>query len=274
MDKSERMIEAILAVWKAGAAYVPIDPSYPEDRVRFMLEDTGARLVITDDAHVQRLQALRTPRLENVAGIGQLPLQGLAGTNFRCAAAATNLAYAIYTSGTTGRPKAVLVEHRGVLNLHTSLERLFGLNRSQGQEGILSFSNYVFDHFVEQMLDALLSGQKLVVLDDSLRTDRDGLHRYMIQHGVTYLSGTPSVLTMYDYSDLPKLRRIDAIGEDFTFAALTPRRASCGDWNGFLTKRSASSSEQLRYPRATPTPPMKSSPMPPIGTRRIASFRT
>ena len=250
MNKSERTIEAILAVWKAGAAYVPIDPSYPEDRIRFMMEDTGTRLVIADEDHVAKLQAMGIPGLEEVVSTCQLPREGLSQANFPCPAKATDLAYGIYTSGTTGRPKAVLVEHRGVVNLHASLERLFLLNRSHGREAILSFSNYVFDHFVEQMLDALLSGQKLVVLDDALRTDRKGLHRYMKEHGVTNLSGTPSVLTMYEYADLPALKRIDAIGEDFTFAAFGAVRSTFGGLviNGYGPTEISITSHKRLYP--------------------------
>lgn len=213
MDKSERMIAALLAVWKAGAAYVPIDPDYPDDRVAFMLDDTGARLVVTDERYRERLRRLTGA---TVVSVDQIPVDGLPCNNPTTTATAQNLAYAIYTSGTTGRPKAVLVEHRGVLNLHASLERLFSLRRGSIEEAILSFSNYVFDHFVEQMTDALLSGQKLVVLDDALRTDKAQLYQYMNDHQVTYLSGTPSVLSLYEFASVPSLTRIDAIGEEFT----------------------------------------------------------
>ncbi|MET9290621.1 amino acid adenylation domain-containing protein [Streptomyces sp. NPDC003077] len=258
VDKSELMITAILAVWKAGAAYVPIDPGYPDDRIAFMLQDTSARLVVTNEAHGERLRGLvagneahgdrpHTPTVTNdapgsephaptvtdevhsdrphdlpsdaalpVLDIERLPLDDHPTTAPVTPVTSTDLAYAIYTSGTTGKPKAVLVEHRGVVNLQQSLATLFGLDKSRGDEALLSFSNYVFDHFVEQMTDALLNGQKLVVLDDTMRTDVERLYRYIDDEQVTYLSGTPSVLSLYDYSTTPSLTRIDAIGEDFT----------------------------------------------------------
>jgi N-(5-amino-5-carboxypentanoyl)-L-cysteinyl-D-valine synthase len=226
MDKSQWMIIAILAVWKAGAALVPVDPEYPDERIAYMLDDASARLVMADDVHLSRLEALRSSRRRDTIGIQRLRLNDFPLDNPDVRTSSRNLAYAIYTSGTTGKPKAVLIEHRGVVNLHTSLEKLFSLNRRDGEEAILSFSNYVFDHFFEQMLDALLSGQKLVVLDDDLRTDRAGLCQYMKKHGVTYLSGTPSVLSMYEYADIPSLKRIDAIGEDFTFPVFDRIRES------------------------------------------------
>ncbi|MFE0171114.1 amino acid adenylation domain-containing protein [Streptomyces sp. NPDC059002] len=216
LDKSELMITAILAVWKTGAAYVPIDPGYPDDRVAFMLEDTQARLVVTNQAHGERLRALPTATELHVLDIERLPMGYRSTENPDTEVTSTDLAYAIYTSGTTGRPKAVLVEHRGVVNLQTSLARLFSLDKSDGDEALLSFSNYVFDHFVEQMTDALLNGQKLVVLDDTMRTDAERLYKYINDENVTYLSGTPSVLSLYDYSTTTSLTRIDAIGEDFT----------------------------------------------------------
>ncbi|MFB7273144.1 amino acid adenylation domain-containing protein [Streptomyces sp. NPDC056244] len=216
LDKSELMITAILAVWKTGAAYVPIDPGYPDDRVTFMLEDTRSRLVITNHAHAERLRGLPCAAGLPVVEPDRLPMGYRSTDNPVTAVTSTDLAYAIYTSGTTGRPKAVLVEHRGVVNLQTSMVKLFSLDKSAGDEALLSFSNYVFDHFVEQMTDALLNGQKLVVLDDSMRTDAERLYKYINDENVTYLSGTPSVLSLYDYSTTTSLTRIDAIGEDFT----------------------------------------------------------
>ncbi|WP_046503286.1 non-ribosomal peptide synthetase [Streptomyces odonnellii] len=216
VDKSELMITAILAVWKTGAAYVPIDPGYPDDRVAFMLEDTRSRLVITNHAHAERLRGLPGAAELPVVEVDQLPMGYRSTDNPVTAVTSTDLAYAIYTSGTTGKPKAVLVEHRGVVNLQTSMMKLFSLDKSAGDEALLSFSNYVFDHFVEQMTDALLNGQKLVVLDDSMRTDAERLYKYINDENVTYLSGTPSVLSLYDYSTTTSLTRIDAIGEDFT----------------------------------------------------------
>jgi len=226
VEKSEWMIVAIVGVWKAGAAYVPIDPSYPDDRIRFIFEDTQAKLVLTDRACVDRLEQLAHDVPCEVFDVQDLPLDQYPADNPTSAVTSTDLAYAIYTSGTTGRPKAVLIEHRGVVNLHTSLEKLFALSRNLSDEAILSFSNYVFDHFVEQMTDALLSGQTLVLLDDAMRGDKERLYSYMNHNGVTYLSGTPSVLSLYEYGSIPSLRRIDAIGEDFTTPVFNKIRSS------------------------------------------------
>ncbi|BCB88657.1 hypothetical protein Psuf_059700 [Phytohabitans suffuscus] len=226
VDKTELMAVAIIAVWKTGAAFVPIDAEYPDDRIGYLMADTGCRFVLTNCRHADRLRGLVAGAEPPVLALEELDLAATPTDNPVTATTSTDLAYAIYTSGTTGRPKAVLVEHRGVVNLQTSMARLFGLDKHRTDEAVLSFSNYVFDHFVEQFTDALLNGQKLVVLDDTMRTDETRLCRYINEHQVTYLSGTPSVLSLYDYSSTTTLRRIDAIGEDFTEPAFDKIRST------------------------------------------------
>jgi N-(5-amino-5-carboxypentanoyl)-L-cysteinyl-D-valine synthase len=216
LDKTELMAIAIIAAWKTGAAYVPIDAENPDDRIRYLLADTGCRVVLTNRRYAERLRGLVAEAEPPVLALEELDLSAAPVENPVTATTSTDLAYAIYTSGTTGRPKAVLVEHCGVINLQTSMARLFGLDKRKTDEAVLSFSNYVFDHFVEQFTDALLNGQKLVILDDTMRTDETRLCQYINEHQVTYLSGTPSVLSLYDYSSTSTLRRIDAIGEDLT----------------------------------------------------------
>ena len=213
LDKSELMIASILGVWKSGAAYVPVDPSYPEDRINYILNDTNSKIIITNKLHSENLRRLNIDGLL-ILCVEDLPLDNLPTGNTASVSCATDLAYVIYTSGTTGRPKGVMVEHIGVVNLQCSLSELFSLKNQD--ESFLSFSNYVFDHFVEQMTDALLNGQKLVVLNDEMRSDKKRLYRYINDNNVTYLSGTPSVLSLYEYDGLPTLTRIDAIGEDFS----------------------------------------------------------
>ncbi|KAG6035714.1 NRPS protein [Claviceps citrina] len=214
-DKSEHLITSILAVWKSGAAYVPVDPGYPDDRIRYILEDTAAVAVIADPKYAARLAKL-VPAVTVIASDTAVGLTPSPTHPPRTGCRADDLAYVMYTSGTTGKPKGVMVEHHGVVNLAASLGRLFGL-RDTDDEVVLSFSNYVFDHFVEQMTDALLNGQTLLVLNDEMRGDKERLYRYMEANRVTYLSGTPSVISMYEFGRFrDHLRRIDCVGEAFS----------------------------------------------------------
>ncbi|WEW54860.1 PP-binding and AFD_class_I domain-containing protein [Emydomyces testavorans] len=216
-DKSENMIVSILAVWKSGAAYVPIDPGYPDDRVKYILSDTQAIALISDPAYTPRLERLTETKVLIVpSDISQSLGPQFSSLNPTPISSSTNLAYVIYTSGTTGRPKGVMVEHHGVVSLQVSLSEIFSL-RDTDDEVILSFSNYVFDHFVEQMTDALLNGQTLLVLNDAMRGDKERLYNYISTNRVTYLSGTPSVISVYEFDRFKDhLRRVDCVGEAFS----------------------------------------------------------
>ncbi|KAG4078668.1 hypothetical protein HA402_015258 [Bradysia odoriphaga] len=227
LEKNDLLILSIVGVWKSGAAFVPIDPSYPDERIQFMLEDTEAKVVIVNGRNRNRLEKL-VPETIKIVNIDDTVANNLAkydDSNLARISCSTNLCYVIYTSGTSGRPKGVMTEHRGVVNLHDSLSKIFDL-KSGKDEVLLSFSNFVFDHFVEQMTDAILSGQTLVILNDDMRSDKKRLYKYIKDNKVTYLSGTPSVLSLYEYEDLKTITRIDAVGEDFTEALFNKIRSN------------------------------------------------
>ena len=222
--KSELLVVSILALWKCGAAFVPIGVDYPADRVDFILQDSGSKLVITcseGEKNFESLNIIYSKYLLNVQGANLSEEQDI--PNLDLDLRPSDLAYIIYTSGTTGKPKGVMVPHKGVVNLKFALEELFQLKH--GNEVILSFSNYIFDHFVEQMSDGILTGQTLLILDDALRYDKDGLHEYMAKNKVTYLSGTPTVVSQYNISNLPHLTRVDVVGEDLKEETFNKLRA-------------------------------------------------
>ena len=119
LDRSENMLIAILAALKSGGAYVPMDPSYPDDRIAYIIKDTNTKVVLTNAIYQDRLADIlleSNPGLLSVdqhdAQIDSCPISNPLSTTI-----AGNLAYIIYTSGTTGNPKGVMIEHRGVVNL-------------------------------------------------------------------------------------------------------------------------------------------------------------
>lgn len=227
LEKNDLLIISILAVWKSGGAFVPIDPSYPEERIQFMLEDTESKIVIVNDRNEKKFKKIipDSVRIVNIEEAATATVPNYSESNLSRMSCSTNLCYVIYTSGTTGKPKGVMTEHRGVVNLHDSLSNIFDL-KSVKYEVLLSFSNFVFDHFVEQMTDAILSGQTLVMLNDDMRSDKERLYKYIKENKVTYLSGTPSVLSLYEYDDLKSITRIDGVGEDFTEALFNKIRST------------------------------------------------
>jgi len=158
LDRSVELVVALLGVLKAGAAYVPLDPVDPPERLAFMLADAGARVVVGRQALLEWLPAGVTPvRLDrDGSGIAALPAD-----NLRLDLAPEQLAYAMYTSGSTGRPKAVAVTHGNVLRLFSSTRQWFGF----GDTDVWTlFHSYAFDFSVWELWGALLHGGRLVVV--------------------------------------------------------------------------------------------------------------
>lgn len=212
LDKSVETIVCILAMWKAGAAYVPMDPTYPTQRVQLILEETQANTVLLHSRYASKCEyqgamviAIDSPAIE--AAVSQQLT-----TDMPAHDQLDNLAYIIFTSGTSGKPKGVLVEQRGVLLLRDALrERYFGSYCTKNR-AVLFLSNYVFDFSVEQLVLSVLSGHKLIIPPTEFVVD-DEFYRMANAHGLSYLSGTPSLLQQIDLARLHHLQIVTAAGE-------------------------------------------------------------
>ena len=174
LDRSEHMLIAILSVLKVGGAYVPVDPSYPDERIKYILEDTNTKLVLTNEVYKQRLEdiskasvanlgtieenlQIRTLAIDNKEIQEQLSLQLV--TNLDTETTSSNLAYVIYTSGTTGNPKGVMIEHKGVVNRIQWMSSMYPLRKS---DKILQKTPYVFDVSIWELLWASWYGACLI----------------------------------------------------------------------------------------------------------------
>jgi amino acid adenylation domain-containing protein len=170
MERSVEMIIGILGILKAGSAYLPIDPDYPQERIDYMLKDSGAKLSVTTD----NLEAPDFPLLP--------------ATGHR--QPATSLAYVIYTSGSTGRPKGVLIQHRGVVNLVYFHRSVFEENlRSR----ISQVASSAFDAMVFELWPCLLAGACLCIIDNETRSHPRRLKEWLIRHQVT-ISFQPTMM--------------------------------------------------------------------------------
>nr|QEO74542.1 condensation domain-containing protein [uncultured bacterium] len=158
LERSLEMIVSLLGVLKAGAAYVPLDPAYPAERLSFMIEDAGLSLLLTQKHLVDGLVAQQTTLIELAAEAKTLAAQSV--ENLPRAVAADNLGYAIYTSGSTGRPKGVMVMHRSLVNyVLTVAERL----ELRAGDRFLQFAPLSFDVSVEEIFTSLLTGATVVL---------------------------------------------------------------------------------------------------------------
>ncbi|MEU5978853.1 amino acid adenylation domain-containing protein [Streptomyces sp. NPDC047315] len=186
LPRSLDLVAAILGVLKAGAAYVPLNPSYPAERLRATLADAAPALLITDgdaappDAPVPVLR-LRDGR--SVPGAVDRPAHR---------PRPADAAYTIFTSGSTGRPKGVVVTHANVVRLLTSTAGSFGF----GADDVWTlFHSTAFDFSVWELWGALLHGGRLVVVDEDTARSPDEFLDLLVEQGVTVLNQTPSAFT-------------------------------------------------------------------------------
>jgi amino acid adenylation domain-containing protein len=187
LERGVDMVVVLLAVLKAGGAYLPIDPSYPRDRVAFMLTDAEAELVICSTATRQQLADHRAELLdldEEGRAIAAAP-----ATDPAAAVTPDCLAYIIYTSGSTGRPKGVHVTHRNVLRLMTSTHTWFGFNH---RDVWTMFHSYAFDFSVWEIWGALGFGGRLVVVPHLVSRSPSDFLELLRAERVTVLNQTPS----------------------------------------------------------------------------------
>ena len=189
VNRSPEMLAAIMAILKVGGAYVPLDPHFASDRLKDIINDAAPRILLADEAGRTALGKsidsgliVVDPTLYN-ADFGSTPL--VAGLTCR------NLAYVIYTSGTTGKPKGVLVEHQGVVNLLTSRQKH---QRDQPSSNITQFFSYSFDASILEIFGSLSFGGTLHILQEDVRLDFHQLWTYMERHQITHAALTPAVL--------------------------------------------------------------------------------
>lgn len=207
---------ALIGVMREGAAYAAIDTSFPDDRVRTLIEDSEAAAVLTDQAGAARLtrMGLAASRIVTVTP-GKSPAE--ASNGHRLAPTIDSLAYIIYTSGTTGRPKGVMVPHGAISNLVAGDIREFGIGPGDrvGQN-----SSHSYDSSIEEMWMALACGGTLVVLDDDTARSGPDLVTWLDRERLTVFCPPPTMLRATGVRSpdrlLPGLRLLYVGGEALT----------------------------------------------------------
>jgi amino acid adenylation domain-containing protein len=188
LDRSEEMVVAVLAVWKAGAAYVPLDPQYPADRLAFMAQDAAIPVLITEESlrnAVPVRGAVRTVVIDTcretitAQALEELPSH----------ATGNDLAYVIFTSGSTGKPKGVQITHRALANFLFSMLREPGVT---GRDSLLSVTTLSFDIAGLEIYLPLMAGARSVIATREVASDGRRLAELISRSRATVMQATPS----------------------------------------------------------------------------------
>ncbi|MCP5052203.1 MAG: amino acid adenylation domain-containing protein, partial [bacterium] len=268
IGRSIEMVTGIFGILKAGGAYLPIDSTYPHERIDFMLRDSGANVLITgqeDNSNFgvfvhweqgeHKVTPLRSAFLADGRGVTLCsPLPGMmenakiripAHFTHQSISCPTTLAYIIYTSGSTGKPKGVMIEHGSVVNLALSQTKRFNIDET---ERVLQFSSISFDASVEQVFIALFSGAVLVLVDKETLLDGSGFGKFLLDQSITHLHAVPSFLETITIKTPSPLRRIIS-GGDVCSVALAKRLSGypgCEFYNEYGPTETTVTSIQLK----------------------------
>ncbi|KAL2846707.1 hypothetical protein BJY01DRAFT_247134 [Aspergillus pseudoustus] len=206
-NKSAWAIVAQLAVLKAGGAFASFDPAHPESRLRGLVADLKAKIILTSSTCLEKVSSLGAhPLVVSQHSIEQLPTTPLSSANRQVSP--SNAAYAIFTSGTTGVPKATVVQHTALSTTSIQVGRVLGLDSTTRA---LQFSSYTFDVSIFDIHGTLINGGCICIPSDHERVnDLAGAIRRM---RVSHLNGTPGIANMLDPKSVPSLATMVTGGE-------------------------------------------------------------
>jgi glutamate-1-semialdehyde-2,1-aminomutase len=186
VDRSLDMMVGLLGVLKAGGVYLPLDPSYPKERLSFILQDAGIALLLTQERLAVGLGTIEARVLcldkdwNLIAAGRRLPAEG--------AAKPENLAYVIYTSGSTGKPKGVAIPHRAMVNLLCSMQRQPGITE---KDTLVAVTTLSFDIAALELFLPVISGARLVIAPREVAIDGAELSKLLVASGATVFQATP-----------------------------------------------------------------------------------
>ena len=219
IERSLEMVVGVLAILKSGGAYLPIDPGYPGERIKYMLADSAADVLVSAGNLFIEGEKKEMIYIDSCTSSGP----GRASFETRRAPCAmlhasqtgpSNLAYIIYTSGTTGRPKGAGVEHRQVVNTLVCRRETYQMEETDTS---LQLFSYAFDGFVTSFFTPVISGARVVLLPGEGAKDISLIKEAIVQHGVTHFISVPSlyraIIENAGHEELGSLKVVTLAGE-------------------------------------------------------------
>ncbi len=205
------LVASMLAVWKVGACYVPLDPTTPYDRLAFTMQDSSMTTMVTCEAAIDALPSFELSFL-NVIVLDEESLVGEAA-NPNLAVSPDQALYAIFTSGSTGKPKGVVVSHKAAASLSREQRHQYGVNPGERQ---LQFYTCSFDGSIWEMLMALGSAGTLVMAPKERLLPGSGLEDILRDYNIDHAALPPTVLHNLDHENLAGLRTLTSAAEPLT----------------------------------------------------------
>ncbi|HNX28407.1 MAG TPA: amino acid adenylation domain-containing protein [Syntrophomonadaceae bacterium] len=215
LERSCDLPISIWAVLKAGGAYLPLDPDYPSDRIKYILEDSNSLLVLTSESLQEKVKGYTCLLADKII------TDSFKDTNLSVQQTSSDLAYVIYTSGSTGKPKGVMIEHKSVCNFFTAMARQVDLQNKR----VLSVTTVCFDIFVFEFFYPMVNGNTVIIADKNQQLNPGELCRLIMEKRINIIQTTPSrmQLLLLDDSLRPSFADITDIilgGEAFPLSLL------------------------------------------------------
>lgn len=205
-NRSLEMCIAILAVIKSGASYTPIDPTYPEDRINYMLDTINAKILLTQKVLENKVEFKNKLFVDLDSELYNLPNKNLKNIN-----KPEDLFYVIFTSGSTGRPKGVMMKHQALSNFANYCNNYIEYLKHPKYRAFLSITTVSFDLFVYEVFISLQKGIKIVLANEDEKTSPVLLNKLIEKHNVTIMQSTPSIIQTFvnNIDDMPLLKNIE-----------------------------------------------------------------
>ena len=186
VERSLEMIVGIMGVLKAGGAYLPIDPEYPQERIEYMLKDSNTKILLTQKCFMNKVKLQGTVIDLEEEGLYEGNKENLEKIN-----TSRNLAYIIYTSGSTGKPKGVMIEHRSVINLVNWYDEKYNIKHNKNT---MQMTNITFDVAVEETIGVLLNGGTIYIPLKDIILDKNKFRDYVNKNGIDIVQFVPITL--------------------------------------------------------------------------------
>ncbi|MCT7967794.1 amino acid adenylation domain-containing protein [Laspinema sp. D1] len=228
LPPSIEAVTCILGILKAGGVYLYCDPTYPAERLNFILADAEVSLLLTRSPFIPSQTPPRVSILDLEQHQEAIAQQSPESLTYPITP--NHLAYVIYTSGSTGKPKGVLIEHRGLSNLILAQHQIFKLNQNSR---ILQFASLSFDASIFEIVMALSTGATLYLADQESRYGGSALRTFLSDFAITHATLPPAVLATLPPGKLPALHTLISAGESCSPALAKPWVNSCHFFNAY-----------------------------------------